>query len=239
MSRGRGRRRLRDLVTDGDEHPHRSRRCDRNGHSSIHSRRLFAFPVPQRISGVSLSCSHAGHVRDYGVAVLGALPLAIGLAFYAIKANRAKKSCNADHHAENPWQGEEVGRGKGSRWREEVGFAVIVLVVTCVLFVMNVPMRLAFLASRSAFESKLAERINEDPYPMRTQARRLGIYPVDCTSAHPQGGVYFRTNWQASGPDTLSFGFAYKPNPNGSPFGRHYSQSHLIGDWYVFSDDDD
>jgi hypothetical protein len=42
------------------------------------------------------------------------------------------------------------------------------------------------------------------------------------------------------GPDTMSYGFAFKPNPEGTPFGRSgYSYSHVVGDWYVFSASND
>ena len=64
--------------------------------------------------------------------------------------------------------------------------------------------------------------------------RRLGIYHVDRLAADPRGGVYFRTHTGADGigPDTMSYGFAFRPNPVGTPFGRAgYGYSHLFGDW--------
>lgn len=40
--------------------------------------------------------------------------------------------------------------------------------------------------------------------------------------------------------DTLSFGFAYRPNLDGTPFGNaYYHTSHLFGEWYVFRVSDD
>jgi len=66
----------------------------------------------------------------------------------------------------------------------------------------------------------------------------LGVYDVDRYAADPRGGVYFRTHFGVDGiqPDITSSGFAYRPNPEGTPFGSagyHYSQ--IDGDWYVFS----
>ncbi len=72
--------------------------------------------------------------------------------------------------------------------------------------------------------------------------RWLGVYYVDRYAADPRGGVYFRTHAgpDGIGPDTMSYGFAYKPNPKGTPFGRAgYHLSHVTGNWYVFSASND
>ncbi len=38
------------------------------------------------------------------------------------------------------------------------------------------------------------------------------------------------------GPDTMSYGFAFRPNREGTPFGKAgYHLSPMIGDWYCFS----
>ena len=42
------------------------------------------------------------------------------------------------------------------------------------------------------------------------------------------------------GPDRIRYGFAYRPNPEGTPFGRaRYGLSNMVGDWYCFSASND
>jgi len=65
----------------------------------------------------------------------------------------------------------------------------------------------------------------------------LGIYHVDEWASDQRGGVYFRTGTgpDGIGPDTMSYGFVYRPNREGSPFGAsHYMVRRLGGDWYWF-----
>ena len=67
--------------------------------------------------------------------------------------------------------------------------------------------------------------------------RRLGIYEVGEYAADPRGGVYFRVydGRYNFGPDRMSYGFAYKPNDKGSPFGEaRYRVFPLGHDWYWF-----
>lgn len=57
-----------------------------------------------------------------------------------------------------------------------------------------------------------------------------------------RGGVYFRTATgpDGIGPDRLSFGFAFRPNAEGSLFGdARYELGHLFGEWYWFAVSDD
>jgi hypothetical protein len=38
----------------------------------------------------------------------------------------------------------------------------------------------------------------------------------------------------------MSYGFAFRPNGRGTPFGNaHYRQCRLFGDWYVFAASND
>jgi hypothetical protein len=63
---------------------------------------------------------------------------------------------------------------------------------------------------------------------------------VDEYAADPRGGVYFRVETAPDGPDTISYGFAFKPNPEGSPFGNaHYSRTRLTGEWFSYQASDD
>ena len=97
-----------------------------------------------------------------------------------------------------------------------------------------IPRRLAFAACQVMFERHLAAAPKGWPAPL---GRWLGIYRVDEYAADDRGGVYFRTGATADGigPDTLSYGFAYRPNRQGSPFGgARYGVYRLYGDWYWF-----
>jgi hypothetical protein len=72
--------------------------------------------------------------------------------------------------------------------------------------------------------------------------RQFGPYRVNGYWADPRGGVYFCTHAMPCGigPDQLSYGFAFRPNEQGTPFGNAgYYHYHLFGDWYVFAASDD
>ena len=72
--------------------------------------------------------------------------------------------------------------------------------------------------------------------------QRLGIYLVDEYAADPRGGVYFRvySGTDGIGPDQMSYGFAYKPNRKGTPFGAARHRLFRLGnDWYWFRASDD
>jgi hypothetical protein len=95
---------------------------------------------------------------------------------------------------------------------------------------------LAFLHARPAFEVFVAAA--PPAYDGGEGCdRQIGVYHVDRFAADRRGGLYFRTR---SGPDgfytsRMTYGFARRPNPAGSPFGdEKYSLSHVVGDWYVF-----
>jgi len=72
--------------------------------------------------------------------------------------------------------------------------------------------------------------------------QKIGPYLVDQYRDDNRGGVYFRTSTAPDGlgPDTISFGFAFRPNEKGSPYGNaYYTHAHLFGDWYTFSASND
>lgn len=107
---------------------------------------------------------------------------------------------------------------------------------TCVLLKFYVPRRIAFAASRAAFEQMVSQATPGD-YQGKSLNRRLGIYNVDEYAPDPRGGMYFRvyTGHDGIGPDVMSYGFAYKPNQQGTPFGAaHYWVFRLGNDWYWF-----
>jgi len=124
------------------------------------------------------------------------------------------------------------------RWRRALPACIAVLSVLLVLGA--VPRRAAFLLSRPAFQRRVATAQVSDYEGERLKAM-LGVYYVDEYAADRRGGVYFRTHAGLAGfgSDTLSYGFAFRPNAEGSPFGNsHYRISPLVGDWYAFSASD-
>jgi hypothetical protein len=131
---------------------------------------------------------------------------------------------------------------KGSRaslLRLVVAGAVLLLSLALVLT--HIPLRLAFTFGRPFFE-QWVESAPASQYGGEALNRRIGMWRVDEYAADPRGGVYFRvgTGPDGLGPDTMSYGFALKPNPEGSPFGNaHYRRSRLTGEWFYFRASDD
>jgi hypothetical protein len=114
--------------------------------------------------------------------------------------------------------------------------AIAVLVLNCSLLCFGVPQRLGFLHARMAFEAMvaMAPRASAGAVVMD---RRAGVYQVRHCAADSRGGVYFATRSAPYGflSGRMTHGFAYRPNPGGSPFGdEKYALSHVFGDWYVF-----
>lgn len=140
--------------------------------------------------------------------------------------------------AVDSWGG---SRGNVSRtWIVATSFVVL----ACPFAIASgLPLRLAFAISRPAFERYLEPG---DPVDVTRRDhsfdRRLGLYHVDNRAVDRRGGVYFRTRQGADGlgPDVMSHGFAYRPNHEGTPYGRSgYSLKHLFGSWYRFQASDD
>lgn len=121
--------------------------------------------------------------------------------------------------------------------RRSAKLSLTVLVLNSVLLWTDIPCRLGFLLSQPEF-SALAESV---PVPLSERGileYRAGLFKVDRCDTDPRGGLYFRTHRGSDGlrPREISYGFARRPNPSGSPFGNvNYRRSHLIGDWYCFA----
>lgn len=124
--------------------------------------------------------------------------------------------------------------------------SVVAVVGTVGLVRYHIPQRIAFAAIAGSMHSlaqsaPLAhpEAIGYDGFELD---RRFGPYRVGRYAADPRGGVYFRTLTGADGigPDRMSYGFAFQPNHDGTPFGMaSYRLDHLFGAWYVFEASND
>ncbi|MBN1514686.1 MAG: hypothetical protein JXB13_21915 [Phycisphaerae bacterium] len=122
-------------------------------------------------------------------------------------------------------------------WRQAAAAAAI-LCLTCALLKFYVPRRIAFAASRSAFEQFVAEAPESDP--TGSSAHRLGVYRVIEHAEDPAGGQYLVVYRHPDMVDCVSYGFVYRPNRAGTPFGRaHYELHPLAEDWYWFRVSDD
>jgi hypothetical protein len=122
----------------------------------------------------------------------------------------------------------------------------LILAAALSLLFTQLPCRIAFWSSRSALDAiagKLDVTIDPgDSYAREALERRVGVYMVDEYGVDARGGIYFRvsTGPDGIGPDQMSYGFAKRPNAEGSPFGAaHYHLTHLSGDWYLFVASDD
>jgi hypothetical protein len=110
------------------------------------------------------------------------------------------------------------------------------------LVVLRVPLRMAFAFSQPAFERFMRSTALPDDDKLRAESisRWFGIYHVDRWAHDSRGGVFFRTGTGADMIDTMSYGFAFHPNREGSPFGRAgYFLSPIAGEWHTFSVSDD
>jgi hypothetical protein len=126
--------------------------------------------------------------------------------------------------------------------RTSAVIVLLCLVVTPLLLLTHTPRRLVFRQHQGQFD-KLLERApqpgNRVVAPLNAD---LGIYWIDQWGTDARGGTYFRSTsgWADGRADKRSFGFAHKPNLDGSPFGdARYELHHLTGDWYSFSATDD
>jgi hypothetical protein len=131
--------------------------------------------------------------------------------------------------------------GPRSTLRQAV-LAPAVFTATLILLVSFLPLRVGFLTCRSEFDALVPSAVasvadRDGAFP----ERRIGIYRVDEILADPRGGIYFRTGTGPTlGPDQMTYGFAYRPNGKGSPFGAaEYVVRRVWGDWYWFQASDD
>jgi hypothetical protein len=119
------------------------------------------------------------------------------------------------------------------RWR-----SIALVLVVLGMLVLRTPQRLVLTIVQDELETLVASAPSRE-WQGEPLERQIGPYWIDEYAADPRGGVYFRTysgRLGLLGMDTVSYGFAYRPNTEGCPFGHHsYRYHHLFGDWYAFS----
>jgi hypothetical protein len=154
--------------------------------------------------------------------------LGIGGVIYMLRSSRRKPSPES---GSNDSVGVVQPRWSWEPWK---AIAAAVLLVDLGLITGDVPKRIAFAFARPAFERLLGKVSPQEPSPVPVDLR-LGLYRVDRIATDSQGGVYFRTRATRDSIDEFSYGFAYRPDPIRSPFGRSdYKSYHLSGQWYAF-----
>lgn len=120
-------------------------------------------------------------------------------------------------------------------------WSTAVMLATIGLLWFHVPQRLVF----ACLHNELRASLNVNPTDARGGEvfdRRVGPYSIDRYGADRRGGVFFRTHIgpDGIGPDQMSYGFAFRPNGQGTPFGNaRYRYRHLFGEWYVYAASDD
>ena len=114
-----------------------------------------------------------------------------------------------------------------------------VLALTIMLLFFHIPIRSTFFITKGSF----SRIVNFEDFSAESSGNQwVGIWFVDECKVDNNGGLYFRIgeDMDGIGPDTMSFGFAYKPNLKTSPFGgAGYELSKVSEDWYYFSVSDD
>jgi hypothetical protein len=198
---------------------------------------LVKFAAPISIPLAVLS-AYPGVLNDFAVvAILLYLIVIGGWIVVLMNARAPEREIKPELRTDD-----EIGGGKSPvpnrRWFK---VAIATLILSVVLMMNGIPRRVAFALSRPAFQQHAAKAPVSE-YNGEGLGRRLGVYYVDRYAADPRGGVYFRTHSGADGigPDTMSYGFACRPNREGTPFGNAaYRYAHVVGDWYEFSASND
>ena len=125
-------------------------------------------------------------------------------------------------------------------WLRPLCVAPVLVSFTFLSLVFYVPRRVAFIVVQGEFEQQLpaapptgAGEVDLD--------RSFGPYHVDRWASDERGGIYFRTGTGPDGfIDSMSYGFAYRPNAEGTPFGSARLQLGRIGGgWYWFKASND
>ena len=121
---------------------------------------------------------------------------------------------------------------------------ITIIFFTLGLLRFHVPLRISFCSFKSSFDSFIEEQQldNTDTFAGEKAVlnKRFGIWTVDEYAKDSRGGTYFRIDTGSDMIDQLSYGFVFRPNREGTPFGNAgYKYSWIIGNWYYFRVSDD
>ncbi len=127
-------------------------------------------------------------------------------------------------------------RGRTARRSSKSYLLLVALVLILLLY--RIPTRIAL----GTCSPRFTPLVREPPVKPEAVEETLGLFKVDRYAKDLRGGVYFRTarGPDGIGPDTMSYGLAFMPNAEGSPFGNaYYDTYHLFGDWHTFKASND
>ena len=105
------------------------------------------------------------------------------------------------------------------------------LFTTYVILKLYVPRRFAFAACRGSFQQIVDEGV-EDGFECN---QSIGPFKINDCLVDERGGTFFRVHsgGDGVGPDIMSYGFCYKPNRHGTPFGASGYRTYPLGEgWY-------
>ncbi|MEL6499101.1 MAG: hypothetical protein AAF937_02275 [Planctomycetota bacterium] len=114
------------------------------------------------------------------------------------------------------------------RWRW-IAVATLAFFVGAAAVRFDAVFTLRFEISREALD----RAVTADAFP--ATPTRIGAFEVLDISRDSRGGVYVKTGESPDMIDTLSFGLAFEPNDEGTPFGNaHYRLVSLGDGWHRF-----
>lgn len=179
-------------------------------------------------------------MRPRGELLLVALPLGWGLLLVTLSLWRTTFSfllpvLTAMSLVLVIWWSVLAIRIPGRRFR--IGLALGAVMAALVVF--RVPRRIAFIARMDVLNAEVQEALRHVEASDKNRSlptwEQVGRCYVDS-----RGGVYIATERKRLLMYYLNWGFAWCPNPEGTPFGKaHYKLAHLYGDWYEFFAQDD
>jgi hypothetical protein len=117
---------------------------------------------------------------------------------------------------------------------------VSLIFLTSIVGTLNVPKKILFSLSRSDFDAFVNNAALVKAQCLPVMKQKLGWYLVEGCDVDPRGGIYFKTGSENLILDSVSYGFVYQPNREGSrEFGDldgdlDYDHYPLTGSWYWF-----
>lgn len=128
-------------------------------------------------------------------------------------------------------------QGRDPPWRSALASALLVL-ATCALLLLDVPVRVAFLTCRDELAKAAADAVAAGPDSLF--GRPIGPYRVGEAAVDERGGLYLRVFAEDGILEHRSYGFAHEANEWGTPFGdAGYVPIGLADGWAWFDVSDD
>lgn len=141
-----------------------------------------------------------------------------GMVWQVVRAPANRKSAVGAVQESRP-----VNIATTTRKRRTVSYLILGLTLLCVAIVPvlvaeKVPRHIAFRQTIPRFEQALMQADH-------SSVSKIGRYPVKTVAQDSEGGIYFKTGDRVTGgwmdpEERITYGFAYQPDPEQSPFGE-------------------